>query len=202
VQYDFGRMTELGFKRKGTLNRPPRGLGTAISLLKSQHLLENNKIPTYLPPDNSKLSSSSFRQPNLNDDKLFKSEYVHVGDSETCENCDPVNLIHRNPRPGTSANGPVIHYGNIGSGNGVVRSAKFRDDLAKREDVLCFEMEAAGIMNEFPSIVIRGICDYADSHKNKEWQGYAAATAAAYAKELLRFIPSLRATSMSEDSIN
>jgi nucleoside phosphorylase len=50
-------------------------------------------------------------------------------------------------------------------------------------------MEAAGLMNHFPCLVIRGICDYADSHKNKTWQPYAAATAAACAKELLSVIP-------------
>jgi hypothetical protein len=54
--------------------------------------------------------------------------------------------------------------------------------------VLCFEMEAAGLMNYLPCLVIRGICDYADSHKNKRWQGYAAAAAAAYARELLQYI--------------
>ena len=48
--------------------------------------------------------------------------------------------------------------------------------------MLCFKMEAAGLMDDFPCLVVRGICDYADSHKNKQWQGYAAATAAAYAK--------------------
>ncbi|GJC91681.1 pfs domain-containing protein [Colletotrichum higginsianum] len=63
-----------------------------------------------------------------------------------------------------------------------------RDLIAKELSVLCFEMEAAGLMDKFPSLVIRGICDYADSHKTKEWQPYAAATAAAYAKELLSFI--------------
>ncbi|WQF78469.1 Putative NACHT nucleoside triphosphatase, P-loop containing nucleoside triphosphate hydrolase [Colletotrichum destructivum] len=63
-----------------------------------------------------------------------------------------------------------------------------RDLIAKELSVLCFEMEAAGLMDKFPSLVIRGICDYADSHKTKEWQPYAAATAAAYAKELLSFV--------------
>ncbi|ROT35327.1 ankyrin [Sodiomyces alkalinus F11] len=53
-------------------------------------------------------------------------------------------------------------------------------------------MEAAGLMNHFPCLVIRGICDYADSHKNKEWQGYAAMVAAAYAKDLLQQIPPSR----------
>ncbi len=45
-------------------------------------------------------------------------------------------------------------------------------------------------MNNFPCLVIRGICDYADSHKNDQWQRYAAATAAAYARELLEYVPS------------
>ena len=52
-------------------------------------------------------------------------------------------------------------------------------------------------MDTFPCVVIRGICDYADSHKNKIWQPYAAATAAAYAKELLRVIPGQAVTNLS-----
>lgn len=50
-------------------------------------------------------------------------------------------------------------------------------------------MEAAGLTNHFPCLVIRGICDYSDSHKNKEWQGYAAMMAASYTKDLLYQIP-------------
>jgi nucleoside phosphorylase len=70
-----------------------------------------------------------------------------------------------------------------------MEDAKIRDQMAKEEGVLCFETEAAGLMNHYPCLVIRGICDYADSHKTKEWQGYAAMTAAAYAKDLLLRIP-------------
>jgi nucleoside phosphorylase len=66
-----------------------------------------------------------------------------------------------------------------------MKDASIRDKLAAEKDVLCFEMEAAGLMNHFPCLVIRGICDYSDSHKSKEWQGYAAIAAAAYAKDLL-----------------
>jgi nucleoside phosphorylase len=69
-----------------------------------------------------------------------------------------------------------------------MKDASIRDKLVAERNVLCFEMEAAGLMNHFPCLVIRGICDYADSHKNKEWQGYAAMVAAAYAKDLLRRI--------------
>jgi hypothetical protein len=70
-----------------------------------------------------------------------------------------------------------------------MRHARERDDISKKlGGVLCFEMEAAGLMDRFPCLVIRGICDYADSHKNKMWQPYAAAAASAYAKELLSTI--------------
>ncbi|KXH55506.1 hypothetical protein CSAL01_05336 [Colletotrichum salicis] len=50
-------------------------------------------------------------------------------------------------------------------------------------------MEAAGLMDNFPCLVIRGICDYSNSHKAKRWQRYGAATAAAYARELLLIMP-------------
>jgi nucleoside phosphorylase len=70
-----------------------------------------------------------------------------------------------------------------------MKVALVRDSMAEQEGVLCFEMEAAGLMDDFPCLVIRGICDYSDTHKNDVWQRYAAATAAAYAKELLCMMP-------------
>lgn len=83
-----------------------------------------------------------------------------------------------------------VHYGLIASGNQVIKDHEFRDNLNRSlgGHVLCVEMEAAGLMNDFPCIVIRGICDYADSQKNKDWQEHAAAVAAAYAKELLEHV--------------
>ncbi|KAE8417808.1 hypothetical protein BDV36DRAFT_283421 [Aspergillus pseudocaelatus] len=83
-----------------------------------------------------------------------------------------------------------VHYGLIASGNQVIKDATLRDKLDSEfgSHVLCVEMEAAGLMNNFPCIVIRGICDYADSHKNKEWQEYAATVAAAFTKELLEYV--------------
>ncbi|KAJ5114064.1 hypothetical protein N7456_002598 [Penicillium angulare] len=84
-----------------------------------------------------------------------------------------------------------VHYGLIASGNKVIKDVQLRDLINRSLDnsVLCIEMEAAGLMNDFPCIVIRGICDYADSKKNDSWQEYAAAVAAAYAKELLEYLP-------------
>ena len=60
--------------------------------------------------------------------------------------------------------------------------------LMLHQNVLCFEMEAAGIVNTLPCLVVRGICDYSDSHKNKRFQESAAATAASYAKLLLSYM--------------
>lgn len=64
-----------------------------------------------------------------------------------------------------------------------------RDEWAKKDNILCFEMEAAGALADFPCLVIRDISDYADSHKNDKWQGFAAAVAAAYARQLFFHMP-------------
>jgi nucleoside phosphorylase len=83
-----------------------------------------------------------------------------------------------------------VHYGLVASGNQVIKDAKFRDRLNQSlgGNVLCVDMEAAGLMHDFPCIVIRGICDYADSQKKKDWQEYAATIAAAFAKDLLEHV--------------
>jgi nucleoside phosphorylase len=48
-------------------------------------------------------------------------------------------------------------------------------------------MEGAGICGNLPCVVIKGVCDYVDSHKNKLWQKYAALTAAACVKAFLEY---------------
>ncbi|KAL7784841.1 hypothetical protein V8C37DRAFT_342878 [Trichoderma ceciliae] len=80
---------------------------------------------------------------------------------------------------------PLIHFGVIGSGDSVMKSGHRRDEIAAREKVIAFEMEGAGVWDSFPTVVIKSVCDYADSHKNKTWQRYAAATAAACMKAFL-----------------
>jgi nucleoside phosphorylase len=116
-----------------------------------------------------------------------------------CDHCSKERLVVRQPRRQEI----MVHHGTIASGNRVMRDATERDRVsAELDSVLCFEMEAAGLMNSFPCLVIRGICDYADSHKNKIWQPYAAATAAAYAKELLSVIPTADVTnSLTADEV-
>ncbi|KAG9659423.1 purine and uridine phosphorylase, partial [Aureobasidium melanogenum] len=80
---------------------------------------------------------------------------------------------------------PFVHIGTIGSASTVMKSGEHRDSIARKNDIIAFEMEGAGVWDNLPCIVIKGICDYADSHKNKLWQDYAAATAASAAKAFL-----------------
>jgi nucleoside phosphorylase len=80
---------------------------------------------------------------------------------------------------------PLIHFGLIASGDVVMKSGLHRDQIASCEKVIAFEMEGAGVWDNFPTVVIKSVCDYADSHKNKKWQRYAAATAAACMKAFL-----------------
>ncbi|KAI9933784.1 hypothetical protein MW887_004856 [Aspergillus wentii] len=129
---------------------------------------------------------SQFTHRGPESDCLFEAHYDHPESARTCDGCDHDRLVSRQPRV---SNDPHIHYGLIASSNKVMKHGQTRDSYARKYGILCFEMEAAGLMDRFPCLVIRGICDYADSHKSKQWQEYAAATAAAYAKELLSVIP-------------
>jgi hypothetical protein len=138
---------------------------------------------------------NTFQHQGSEHDQLFEASYDHDGGGKGCETCDKERLLVREPRDTTD---PAIHYGLIGSANQVMKYGATREKLRREKGVLCFEMEAAGLMDTFPCLVIRGICDYSDSHKNKRWQPYAAATAAAYAKELLEIIPASQVASIKE----
>jgi nucleoside phosphorylase len=133
-----------------------------------------------------------YKRPETNSDRLYQSGVTHyLNDNSNCTAVcgdGPSKTVFR-PERAKDEDNPAIHYGLIASANQLMKDATVRDTLAAEKDVLCFEMEAAGLMNHFPCLVIRGICDYSDSHKNKEWQGYAAMVAAAYAKNLLYRIP-------------
>ncbi|KAL8365095.1 hypothetical protein RB595_004086 [Gaeumannomyces hyphopodioides] len=184
LQYDYGKaIQDQDYKLTGFLNQPPSTIQTAVT-----SLLE-------------------FSRPLATSDRLYKSDFVHLNSEGTCQDLcgdDPERLVTRPERDedddaeeeeqpdeedaADADDFAVIHYGLIASANTLMKDAKLRDELAAAHDILCFEMEAAGLMNNFPCLVIRGICDYSDSHKNKQWQGFAAMMAAAYAKALLDII--------------
>ncbi|KAH4290677.1 hypothetical protein HBH64_020420 [Parastagonospora nodorum] len=184
VHYDVGKTTPSGFERTGSLNSPPQVLLSAVAKVRANDLRGRSQLSMHV----SKLERiARFQRVKAGPDVLFEAAYDHVG-GHTCDQCSVERHEVRQPRE--SEEEVVVYYGTIASGNQVMQSAADRDRLsAELGGVLCFEMEAAGLMNSFPCLVIRGICDYADSHKNERWQPYAAATAAACAKEVLPIIP-------------
>jgi nucleoside phosphorylase len=187
IQYDHGKNIAGQFQITGSLNKPPLVLLTALSKLIADHMRKPSKISHFLSEmvERYALMGEKFCHQGPENDLLFDASYDHK-DGQTCDECEIGKLVDRSARRSLA---PFIHYGLIASANQVMKHGATRDKLREELKVLCFEMEAAGLMDTFPCLVIRGICDYADSHKNKRWQEYAAATAAAYAKELLNVIP-------------
>jgi nucleoside phosphorylase len=184
VQYDAGKATRSGFERTGSLNSPPQILLSAVAKVRANKIRGRSTVYKHI----SKLESiSEFQRSRTGSDVLFEASYDHKS-GQVCEQCDSDKHQLRQQREDEEE--VVVHYGTIASGNQVMKNAVERDKVSvDLGGVLCFEMEAAGLMNSFPCLVIRGICDYADSHKNKRWQVYAAGMAAAYAKEVLCTIP-------------
>lgn len=195
LQYDFGKtIQDQSFEITGHLNQPPQVLLTALNGIRTHYERKGHQLDQAVSRilDNNPRLRLKYKRPEAGSDVLYASKVVHPPKDEsscstTC-NDDPSSLIPRRERAAYD-NDTEIHYGLIASANQLMKDALVRDKLVAEQDVLCFEMEAAGLMNHFPCLVIRGICDHADSHKNEDWQGYAAMVAAAYAKELLCQIP-------------
>ncbi|OAL56177.1 purine and uridine phosphorylase [Pyrenochaeta sp. DS3sAY3a] len=185
VQYDRGKSTPHGFERTGSLNSPPQILLAALAQVRAKEVRGKSLLLEHV----SRLEGiADFQRSNAGPDILYQATYDHKAEEQTCDGCCP-NRQEARPLRDTRKE-IVVHYGTVASGNQVMRNAAERNRVsAELGGVLCFEMEAAGLMNTFPCLVIRGICDYADSHKNDRWQAYAAGTAAAYAREVLSVIP-------------
>jgi len=159
--------------------------------------------------EHKSIKTRGFKYPGRETDFLYESRYVHQHRNQGCEACDALDyckkavkapchdldcsdeklvprerlLTERSHSSGSSS--PQIYLGNVASGNRVMKNGVMRDEVAQKQNVIAFEMEGAGVWSTFPTIVIRAGCDYADSHKNKKWQEWAAMTAASCAKAFL-----------------
>ena len=187
VQWDSGIAQSDSFKHVGVLNKAPEALRTAIPKLKTQHEINGSDkgILSVLEEVRSKYPTlaSKYLRPEQPEDVLFRADYDHVrervgntadGDEEgdddgndnheeeeedgasNCRYCDRTKALKRKPRKSKIK----IHYGLIASGNSVIKNARQRDKINQQLEglALCYEMEAAGISNSHPCLVIRGIC--------------------------------------------
>ncbi|OJJ42788.1 hypothetical protein ASPZODRAFT_136923 [Penicilliopsis zonata CBS 506.65] len=185
VVYDFGKQLADGsYESLSVLNRPPRSLTAGLTKLQAEHEMNGSKVVEYIEEmlNKNPFMRKGFAFPGRSLDRLFRPDSPHIAGEKTCRNCDKTRLVVRKPRLDDA---PRIHYGTVASGRVVVKDPVMRDQIRDKHGAICLEMEAAGLMNIFPCVVIRGISNYADSHKNDSWQRYAAAAAAACAKEFL-----------------
>jgi nucleoside phosphorylase len=183
VQYDFVKREREKDVLKGCLSKPPRILIGADGSLQEDEMMERHPLRRAL----KKLTNIPMFKRPVTEDILFDEKHHQIKKGSSCSECDASSAKTVVPRPQRPHNSPTVRRGLILSGDGVIKSPEVRSHLQQDfPDALCLEMEAAGIMDELPCLVVRGICDYADTHKNDDWHYYAAAVAAAYCKALLR----------------
>ncbi|KAL3447098.1 hypothetical protein BJX65DRAFT_104527 [Aspergillus insuetus] len=189
-----------------------RGILAKLKGVRRRERLEASLLE-YLEDLQNTLGSRRAGYPGIDKDELYHEAYRHTHHNPsscktcahedkgelTCEEarvltcqqvgCQKSRLVHRKRLLEASADGvipkPRVHFGFVGSGDTVMKSGQHRDLTAAQHNLIAFEMEASGIWDNLPCLVIKGVCDYADSHKNKHWQYYAAATAAACMKAVL-----------------
>ncbi|KAL4745895.1 hypothetical protein BDW72DRAFT_210938 [Aspergillus terricola var. indicus] len=163
--------------RTGSLKSPPRILLAAVDQMRTAALREGPLYPSYIQRAGQRNNRTrlNFSRPDQQHDRLFQTQYEHPSDAATCDGCLAEWEVTRERRGDSE---PQPHYGIIASWSVPIKHSELRERLRKETGAL-----------HFPCVVIRGICDYADSHIYKQWQGYAALAAASYAKELLDYIP-------------
>ncbi|KAI8247299.1 phosphorylase superfamily protein [Colletotrichum sp. SAR 10_99] len=215
VQYDLGKQYPGHFARKniaeGNCSPPTKDIRNLIALVETDRYLNLlhqtasqvlDQLQTTAKESKRGRKRLTYERPPASQDILFRSDYVHkhrdksgCGCSagacasaltKSCEKlqCDEACLIDRKRLEENDLDFDIF-VGCFGSGNTTMKSGEDRDRLSRECGMIAFEMEGAGVWDEIPSIVIKGVCDYADSHKNKKWQPYAAATAASVMKALL-----------------
>ena len=188
---DYGHVRQYGddYELSSQLDKPDPRVVQPLTHIKAARLLGTSKYAEHL---RRATDTAEFKYPGLDQDILFPPDYKHQArkDHPCSGMCDPTKQIKRRRRTSQT---PVIHQGTILSSDTIMKDASGRDELSrKHHNAICFETEAAGIMDDLHPLIIRGIADYADDHKNSSWQFYAAATAAALAREILYQIQPVR----------
>ncbi|KAJ5653898.1 hypothetical protein N7490_000901 [Penicillium lividum] len=198
TEWDSGKLIQnQSFQRMDVPDRPSTFLRVAITKLQTRYDLNGSRLEEAVDRvlERDPRLRKDYQRPNEDTDRLYHSQVIHPPESgsicaDVCGN-DATTLILRNPRY-KDKDGLAVHYGMIACGNLIIKDAIIRDKLSAELDVLCFQMDAAAVTSQLPCLRIRGICDYSDSHNYKQWQGYAAMIAAAYARDLLHQIVPLQ----------
>ncbi|KAL2830724.1 purine and uridine phosphorylase [Aspergillus pseudoustus] len=194
VEYDFGRQYSDGFRPKYAARDivGNRAIRSFLSGLKTRQMHEqlHGDLWEYQQTLQGH-SDGRWQYPGAPQDQLFQPFYRHKHYHRHFDLGCMGSLIPRT-RLGADSPKPYVHFGSLASGDTFMKSGEHRDGLTETGMVIGFEMEGAGVLDSLPCVIIKGVCDYADSHKNKTWQNYAAATAASCTKVFLGYwVPSL-----------
>ncbi|KAL4737696.1 hypothetical protein BDV11DRAFT_171685 [Aspergillus similis] len=190
IEYDFGRQYPGGFRRKtgvkDTLGRPDREIRALLNGLRAENarreLQEQAQQPDIFIKHYCHASAECSCLKTDSPEEICEEALGQDCDSLECNQGQAVRR-----RETLDAIQTLIYIGTIASADTVMKSGEHRDDIVRRGKVIGFEMEGAGVWDNVPCIIVKGVCDYADSHKNKLWQAYAAATGASAAKALLEY---------------
>ncbi|KAH6687361.1 nucleoside phosphorylase domain-containing protein [Plectosphaerella plurivora] len=215
VQYDSGRQYPDKFIVRSTIEdsngRPTKEVRSILALLETEH--NRKRLLVQATAQLKKLQEkainedyeANYQEPPNGSDVCYPANFLHKhhisdqgvcvciqGDKvcprateDSCDTCGCHEAAGDLCRIAAPARPLKVILGRIGSANMVMKSGEDRDRLARDHKLVAFEMEASGVWDEIPSLTVKGICDYADSHKNKAWQHYAAAQAAAVARALV-----------------
>ncbi|KAL2195572.1 nucleoside phosphorylase domain-containing protein [Corynascus similis CBS 632.67] len=200
VQYDLARSLPEQFVKKDTLlnilgrpNTEIRSLLADLGDLHGRKMVEGT-MAGYMDVLRGEPELAAV-YPGATQDKLFKATYRHVSDEMSCEECTCDGELVSRARLEPGGGQPAVHFGLVASGDTVMNSGEDRDAIARQAGVIGFETEGASVWDIFPCVLIKGASDYADGHKTKAWQRYAAATAAACMKAFLNhWVPSVTGT--------
>ncbi|KAL4768738.1 hypothetical protein BDW60DRAFT_219490 [Aspergillus nidulans var. acristatus] len=189
VQYDLGKHKPREFVRKNTFeanlgrsNQDIRSLLSKMKALKDELRCRQRKYLAAIQ------ESVEVPCPGATSDILYSQDYKHK--RKICQ-CASGQFTDESlvARRGEYAAFPLVHFGLLASGDRPMRSTKLRDKIARREGVLGFETEGAGIWDNLPCVLVKGVVNYADGHESKDWQCFAAANAAACMRALLDEAP-------------
>ncbi|XP_020280044.1 uncharacterized protein LOC109852892 isoform X3 [Pseudomyrmex gracilis] len=130
-------------------------------------------------------SEHDFNPPPLESDKL----YMAIGERDVIEVAHPTapqdSANKRNDRCSR------VHLAPVASGRQIARDDQLRQKFASRFGALAFDAEMDAVVESILGncrenfAVIRGIADYKDGTRIKEWQPYAALAAASVMKAII-----------------
>lgn len=206
TEWDFGRWYDDRLERKtpreNTLSGTPRSVSNFLNNM-SRLTIRDELLPKLREDVSSNMDLEiQYKQRPQATDNVYaaNTRHKHYHGCETCDKCvewyhSPCDIALKSPCEQLGCT-PLyvnehkpsdenIFFGRVASGKTTLKSARTRNQLIAEGNYIGFEMEGLGVWEVLPTIVVKGIVDYADSHKSKQWREHPATRAALCASALI-----------------